>query len=85
MSNETFTSIRDARRELADSGGVLLDLGDSTYAVVSFEEACEQRSHLGGVEYFDSLIEWDETRLRHSSGGGRGKLNDNCACSHHRP
>jgi len=32
MSNETFTSIRNARRELANSGGVLLDWG---YFVIS--------------------------------------------------
>lgn len=35
-----------------------------TYAVCDGDEAAEYRSHLGGAEYIDGLIDYDETRKR---------------------
>ena len=81
-----FQNLRQARRALDESGGVLLNLDGNTYTVTDFEDACEQRGDNAdeGASHIRALVEWDETRLRHRSGMGKGRPNDDCPCPHHR-
>ena len=59
---ETFDNIEDARAELNEMGGVLLDLGGGTFAVLDEGVAVEMRGHLGGANYVETLApSYDET------------------------
>jgi len=70
-SGSSATRLRRARRYLADTGGVLLDFGyvngNYAYSVSDYDTAIEEREHLGGARYLDSLLDYDETRLRRSN------------------
>ena len=54
-------------REKANGGPPSID-STQTYAVCDGDEAVEFRSHLGGEEYINGLIDFDETRKRKGRG-----------------
>jgi len=50
------------------NGGPPFINSTQTYAVCETDEAAELRSHLGGEEYINGLIDFDETRKRKGRG-----------------